>query len=266
RSLGVAQAQHQLQQVRERAGAATQLEVTRARAEVQRNLQVLSDAETLVSTTRRSLRTLTGIDVGEEAMLPKDDFSPVGTLEELEARADDLPVVKASEKDAEAASRLATASNLAFVPSVSGLFTERIANAAGLAGHESNYAAGIGLTWRLDGSTIFAPGVLGAQQRIAALGAERQRVAARDQVHTDWRRLQAAMEKVTAAAAQVEAAQKAAQVARDRYDAGAATQLEVIQAERDLFAAEVNQIQSRSELASNHVSLRISAGIPLQLD
>ncbi|HZA52345.1 MAG TPA: TolC family protein, partial [Myxococcaceae bacterium] len=266
RSLGVAQAQHDLQQVRERAGAATQLEVTRARAEVQRNLQVLTDTETLVATTRRSLRTLTGIEIDEQVVLPPDDFRTEGTLEDLESRAADLPVVRAAEKDAEAAGRIATASNLAFVPSVTGQFTERIANAAGLGGHEMTYAAGIGLTWRLDGPTIFAPSVQGAQQRIAVLGAERQRVAARDQIHNDWRRLQASMEKVTAAGAQVEAAQKAAQVARDRYDAGAATQLEVIQAERDLFAAEVNQIQSRSELASSHSSLRISAGIPLQLD
>jgi outer membrane protein TolC len=266
RSLGVAQAQHQLQQVRERAGAATQLEVMRARAEVQRNLQVVADAEALVAISRRALRTLTGIEVDEQAVLPRDDFSAEGTLEDLEARAGELPVVKAAEKDAEVAGRLATASNLAFVPSVSGQFTERLSNAGGLNGRERYYTAGIGLSWRMDGPTIFAPGVQGAQRRIAVLGAERQRIAARDQIHTDWRRLQAAMEKVTAAGAQVEASQKAAQVARDRYDAGAATQLEVIQAERDLFAAEVNQIQGRSELASSHASLRISAGIPLQLD
>ena len=44
-----------------------------------------------------------------------------------------------------------------------------------------------------------------------------------------------------------------------------ATQIDVIQAERDLFSAEVNQIQARTELASSRVSLRLSAGLPLQL-
>jgi outer membrane protein TolC len=267
RSLGVAKAQQELQQVRVNAGAATQLDVLRVKAELQRNLQTVSDAEALVATTRRALRTLTGVEVGDEASLPPDDFSSVGTLEDLEGRVGQLPAVRAAEKDGEVAARLSTASRLAFVPSITAHVTERLTNATGLTGgHGDTYTAGVGLFWRLDAPSAYATSVQSSQHRIARLVAERQRVAARDQVHNDWRRLQAAMEKVTAAQAQVEAAHKAAEVARDRYAAGAATQLDVIQVERDLFSAEVNQIQARTELASSHVSLRISAGLPLKLD
>ena len=266
RSLAVARAQHELQQVREKAGASTTLEVLRARAEYQRNLQTVADTDNLVATTQRALRTLTGIGMDENAVLPADDFSPDGSLEDLEARADELPGVRAADKDAEAAGRLAWASRLAFVPSVSAQFTERFTNATGFSGHDNIYGAGLGLTWRLDGPMVFGTSASASQHSIAELGAERLRVAARDLIHNEWRRLQAAMEKVTAARAQVESAQKAAQVARDRYAVGASTQIDVISAERDLFSAEVNQIQSRTDLASSHVSLRIAAGLPLKVD
>jgi outer membrane protein len=103
-----------------------------------------------------------------------------------------------------------------------------------------------------------------ASAGLARLALERVRLQARDQVHSDWQRLNASMIKIEAAAAQVEAAARAAQVARDRYAAGAGTQVDVIQAERDLFSSEVGQIQARTELASARASLRISAGLPLE--
>ena len=51
---------------------------------------------------------------------------------------------------------------------------------------------------------------------------------------------------------------------RFSYAAGAATQVDVIQAERDVFGAEVSQIQARTELATARASLRISAALPLE--
>jgi hypothetical protein len=38
------------------------------------------------------------------------------------------------------------------------------------------------------------------------------------------------------------------------------------QSERELFSAEVNQIQARTELASSHVALQISSGLPLNVE
>ena len=103
-----------------------------------------------------------------------------------------------------------------------------------------------------------------AAASLARLALERSELQARDQIHSDWQRLNASLIKIEAAAAQVTAASRAAQVARDRYTAGAGTQVDVIQAERDLFSAEVGQIQARTELASARASLRISAGLPLE--
>lgn len=266
RSTKVADAQAELQEIRAKAGAATELEMLRARAEAQRNRQVVADTESLVATSRRTLRTLSGIDPGDSAALPPDDVHPEAPFEELEKNVDALPQVQAADRDAEAAGKLATAQRLAVLPTVGAQFTERVTNATGFQGQPNVYNAGIVLQWRLDAPTFMGMSVASANESSAMIGAERARIVARDQIHSDWQRWNAALHKLEAAKAQLEAAQRAAQVARDRYAAGAATQIDVIQAERDLFSAEVGQIQARTELASARLSLRISSGQPLQVE
>lgn len=263
KSLDLALAQEKLQDVRFKAGSVTELDVSRARAEVQRNRQLLADAEASVANMRRALRTLTGLELDEELPLPKDNLQHEGTLEELEGKTENVPMVLASGKDALAANRLAWASRLSLVPQVTANFTQRFTNATGFIGRVDSYTAGLGLVWRFDGPTLSNISVANAQASIAELQAEKMTLAARDQIQSDWQRLTAAIVKVGAAEAQVEAARRASQVAKDRYNAGASTQIEVIQADRDLFIAEVNHIQSRAELASSHVSLRMSAGLDL---
>jgi outer membrane protein len=103
-----------------------------------------------------------------------------------------------------------------------------------------------------------------AASSTAQLQAEKARLNARDQIFSDWQRFSASLIKIRAAQAQVEAAVRAAQVARDRYAAGVTTQLELITADRDLFSAEVSQIQARTELAIARASLRISSGRPVK--
>jgi outer membrane protein TolC len=265
RSTKVAEEQLRLQEVRASAGAATELELLRARAEVQRNKQLVSDASVTVATTRRSLLTLTGIDPGDEAPLPADDMRPEPPELDLEQGVNQLPAVKAAEQDHNAAAQNANVSKFALMPVVGAQFTERLSNATGFTGQVSNWNAGAALTWRLDLPTILGIDVAKSQEQTAALAIERQRLFSRDQIHTDWQRTMAAIQKVEAAKALVEAAARASQVARDRYAAGAATQIDVIQADRDLLQAEVSQIASRTELGSARLSLRISAGQPLEL-
>jgi outer membrane protein TolC len=265
RSLKVAEEQERLQDVREKAGAATELELLRARAEVQRNRQVISDTDVLVATTRRSLFTLTGIDPGDAAPLPAIDMRPEAPFAELEKNVEALPSVRAADRDVEATQRNGDVQRLALVPTVGAQFTERLSNATGFTGQVSNWNAGATLSWRLDAPTIVGFNIVQAQESVSRLAAEKIRLISRDQIYSDWQRLNAALSKIDAAKSQVEAAQRAAQVARDRYAAGAATQVDVIQAERDLFSAEVSMIQAQTDLGSARLSLRISAGLALEL-
>ncbi len=264
KSLGVAQAQVKLQEIRMNAGAATELERLRSNAERARVLQLVADTENLVAVGRRSLRTLTFIDPGEAAPLPEDDLRAEAPLEELEQHAEQLPAVRSSDKDVIFNERLLAAQRLIILPTVGAQFTERLTNATGFSGRVANFNAGLYFSWRLDVPMFQAMGAQQANLSVAQLQAERVRLAAKDQIHADWQRQRAAVTKVEAARAQVEAAQRAASVARDRYAVGVSTQVDVIQAERDLFSAEVSQIQARTDLASARAGLRISAGLPLE--
>lgn len=263
RSAGVAQDQLQLMQTRFEAGAVTELELVRARAEVARTKQVVADAEVLVATTGRSLSTLSGLKAPDVAALPQDDLAPEPALESLMQRTKELPQMRAAEHELSAAQSQATASRLVLVPVVGGQFTQRLTNATGFQNQVAVYNLGINLSWKLDLASIQAWGSADAARNIAALGIEKTELQVRDTLFNASKRLDAAMAKVGSAQTQVEAAQRAAQVANDRYQAGAATQLDVITAERDLFMAEVGQISARTDLASARGALRIAAGLPL---
>ncbi len=263
RSVKVAEEQLKLQEVRAKVGTITELDLSRSIAELQRNRQIVADAENNVAVNKRYLETLTGIVPSNEASLPEDDMTAEPSFEELEKNVDTLPAVRAAEKDVQAASNISTAAKLAAVPVIGAQFTERLTNATGFSGKTALYNAGINLTWRLEVPALMAMDAQGHVQTTAVLVSEKTRLAARDAIYSDWQRLKAALIKVQAAQAQVEAARRADQVAHDRYAVGAATQLEVITAERDLFGAEVSQTAARTELASARLSLRLSSGRPL---
>jgi outer membrane protein TolC len=94
------------------------------------------------------------------------------------------------------------------------------------------------------------------------LNARKALDAARDQIHADWHQVKAAVTKVRSAGAQVTSARRGSALSHDRHAAGVATQTDVIQAERDLFSAEVSDIQARAELAQARASLQLSTGTP----
>ncbi len=263
RSLKVAQAQLELTEQRTKAGVANELELARARAEVERNNQVIADAESLVATSERTLRSLSGLEPREVAPLPVDDLHPEAAEGELETRADALPQVVAADRDAVAAGRTSTAAGLALVPTVNGQYTQRFTNATGFQNANTLYNAGVTFNWRLDVPSVHALRAQQSAQATAELNAEKVRLQVRDQVHADWQRVRATITKVRAATAQVTAAQRASALAQERYAAGVATQVDVIGAARDLFSAEVSQIQARGELANARVALRLSAGLPV---
>lgn len=264
KSFAAAEAQAKLMEIRTRVGSTTELDLARARAEVQRNRQTVADAVSMIATTRRTLRSLTNVEPPDSIPEWADNMAAEDTLENLEKRIDQLPAVKASDKEAKAGELASTGAALTLVPTVSGNFTENISNATGFTGQNATYSLGLTATWRLDVPTVANISGAGALANQARLAAEKTRLQSRDQINSDFQRFNAALIKIEAAKAQVAAAERAAQVARDRYAVGSATQVDVIQAERDLFTAELGQIQGRTELATARASLRLSAALPLE--
>jgi outer membrane protein TolC len=265
KSLAVAKAQVEQQTARKEAGVATELELVRASAEVERNTQVVADAEALLANSRRSLRTLSGLEPGEDTALPVDDLHPESPLAELEGRADGLPSITSAEHDATAASRSWTAAAATLAPTVNAQFTQRFTNATGFQNQGAVWNAGVTFSWRADLGSVQGLRIASASEQTARLNAEKTRLAAVDQIHSDWQRVRAAITKVKASRAQVESTRRAQSLAKERNAAGVATQLDVIQADRDLFSAEMNDISARLDLATARASLRLSAGLPLEV-
>ncbi len=262
RSLTVAEAEVEVRRSRTAAGVGNELELMRGVAEVERNQQLLAAAEALVATTGRTLETLSGLSPSavDATLVTASANEVLPELSSLEPGLAALPSVEASEADARAAQRTGLAATLALVPSVNAQFTERFTNATGFQNAPAQASGGINFSWRLDLVGVGALRAQNANAELARINAERARRAAADQLHSDWHALKAALKKAQSAKSQVTAARRATQLSHERNVAGVATQLDVIQAERDLFAAEVAQVQANAELATARAQLALSSG------
>jgi outer membrane protein TolC len=262
-SLAVARENHALVAERQRVGLATELDLRRAAAEVEHALQAIADARYTVVVTRRSLETLAGVAAEPGAIALADDLRPEAPAASFEDRAPRTPGVSAASREVDAAHANVSAAWGALTPSVSANFTERLTNATGFAGQSQVYAASVTATWHLEVGAWSGVRSLEAAEAVAAVRRERTERAARDLVVQAWAQVEAGIVKARAARAQLEATAETARLAHERYAQGRATQLEVVQADRDTFAAEVARIQADADLAYARQLLRSAAGEPL---
>ena len=91
-------------------------------------------------------------------------------------------------------------------------------------------------------------------------------LASRDSIHREWNTVVAGIARSRSARAGLTAARHAADQARERYRAGTITQLDLLQAQRDAFNAEVSRIQADADLVNARAQLRLSAGRSLVSD
>jgi outer membrane protein TolC len=245
-----------------RAGTATALDVQRAAAEVERQRQQLTSAELAVQLAARALASRTGVvaDTAVESPLG-DDLHGEPALAEFLADAPLTPAVKAAALAREAAERAAKAQALTLVPALIGSASERYTNATALlGGHHAAYALSLSLVWAFDLGT---PSGIRARNAEAAGAAAREREAALvtgDYIFGAWNTIEADIARCRSARAQAAVSARAAEIARARYRSGVATQLDMIQADRDAFAAEAGRIQSDADLLNARLQLRLAAG------
>jgi len=262
RSLDAAQANLDLMKIRRQGGVATELDVNRATAEVERSKQSISDADLTAELSRRALLTLTGVQPQGEAGPSEDDLGEEAPLETF-LQSDALPAVAAAAEQRKGAESAALAAQLALVPSVSASAMEHFTNATGFTGRSSLYVVTGNLRWQLDLTTFGTMRSQAAAAEVARLREQGARQAALDQIHEAWFRVHNGIAKSRAARAAAASAQAAAARARERSQQGAGTQLELIQAERDAFAAEVSRLQADADLTYARAALRLVAGHPL---
>jgi outer membrane protein TolC len=115
-------------------------------------------------------------------------------------------------------------------------------------------------TWTIDPSNYFAAKAQAAARAVAQVREQRAAQVARDTLHSSWQAVRADVAKARASKAEAEANDRALKLARERYQAGAATLLDVQQAERDWLNSEVARIGAYADLAYARAAVRVDSG------
>jgi outer membrane protein TolC len=257
-------AAHHVQVVRDRkeSGAASELDVQRALADEAKAAQSVTAAQLAVNNTRRELYSLSGLVAEPAQAFPADDLhEEEEPLASWIARAGAMPSVRSAMSARRGAELDARAARDAWLPTASASAQERFTNAtAFIGGHTEVYLVQVSATWKLDMS--IAPKIRAEQAAAAVARAKEDRVhlAAEDDICLDWQQIYADIESARSARAQVHALQLAVSLAEDRYEHGSATQLDVLQARQDAFAADVARIQADADLAYARMALRLDSG------
>lgn len=248
-------------QIKVEGGTASGLDVQRARAEIARAEVDIATADFAVVTARRQLETASFVAPEPASEFAPDDLHAEQPIETWLGRAGSTPRVAAAESAQRAATKTAAAAELQWLPTLTATAQERLTNATSFVGRNNVFLIQATLAWRFDPSlpaNIRAQGAAVEAQHVRAERAER---AAYDGIFQAWHQVRSSIEKARASRVQIEASDMAAELARDRYAAGAATQLDVVQAEQEAFRAQVASIQADTELAYARATLRANAGL-----
>lgn len=259
-SVAAAEANFTYVQNRREAGAATDLDRERARANVERARQDVADAELVGALAARSLETLSGLSPTPPGDFNGDDLHEEAPLGRWAQLAGETPTERAARELSQAATDAKKSANYALLPTIAGSAQERFTNATGFTGNTSIYTLQLVASWRLDYTTLKNASVQAAAADVTTVREERNRRGVADAVFEAYRRVENGIVKSRSARAQAVAANKASELAVERYQAGVSTQLDVTQAQRDAFLAEASRIQADADLAFARASLRLAAG------
>lgn len=244
-------------------GAASSLDQAQAQSDEALAEQNVAAAELQVLLARRALATLSGLEAQEAGTLPEASLHEEAPLEHWLQRSDGtLPKVAVARAAEQAAAAGKRAARFGYMPTVNLTGSERISNATALnGGHMGIWTVKANLAWQLDAQLT----PLQHAQRYAAEAAQASLAQAsrdaEDVIYADYAQIVANCAKSRAARAQVAATQLAATLADEKMEAGVITQLDVTQARRDAFSAEVNRIQADADLLYYRTLLRLDAGI-----
>ncbi len=261
RALDVARASLRTAEERHRAGSGALLDVDRARAEVERNVQQLASSELQVALAARALQSLSGVAPALDGVAALgDDLHEEPPLEQFQPGDEALPPLAAAIDARIAAEQQSRAQRLALLPSLSASATEHTTDAQGLVGRDAYWQAVVALNWSFDLTTLAGIRAQDAAAAGARAREQRTRLAVRDDIHRAWMTVRTNIARSRSARVQAEVSARAAQLALDRYDAGAATQLDLLQAQRDAFAADAARIQADADLVNARAQLRLTTG------
>ncbi|MDX2056055.1 MAG: TolC family protein [Polyangiaceae bacterium] len=259
RSLAIAEDNLKFINTRRELGVASELDQERARANLERAKQDVTDAQLVGLTVARQLQTLTGLTPTPADSYLTDDLHAEPPLSAW-LSAQDTPEERVQAALSEMAREGEKAAKAALLPTLSANAQERVSNAGGFSGHSSTYALQAVLSWRLDYSTYKTAQAQALGSEAQSIHTARVRRGVDDAIFDAYHRVVSGIARSASARAQAEASKKAEALALERYKAGTLTQLDVTQSQRDAFQAEAARIQADADLAFSRALLRIASG------
>lgn len=130
--------------------------------------------------------------------------------------------------------------------------------------YSSNY--NLGLSYRLSGATLMAPGQAKSQRRATVAGVEAAVFALRTNVTRQYLAVKRAQDGVELATQELERANENLRLARARVEVGAAIPMEATQAEIERGRAEVSLLQAENLVDTERLRLAQVVGADLPLD
>ncbi len=252
----VAQATLKNAQARGAVGAVTEVEIGRAELAVVRAEQALLEANLARDKAYRALATALQLREPFKVAQAQADAAP--------APAEGLkrPEIVSLEKQVDAFGAQQNAAGWRWAPTLSAFGNGRVFNYAGFSGDRYAWAAGLQLDWAL-----FDGGLRDAQRRQAA--ARKRDAEARLKLIGDTlsdelknaREERATREAALAAATRgANLSKRTLDLVRIQYDNGAATQLDLLEAQDALVTSEVAVAQARFDLSLADITLKRALG------
>jgi outer membrane protein TolC len=242
------------------AGTVTKVDVDRAELALVRAEQAMRDAIYAHQQSYRALSTLIQADAPFTVRPPE---LPTGTpTEGIDTALKLRPEFRAVSLTAASADATRKAYAWRWSPTLSAFGNAHIGNYVGFTGDDYNWAVGLQLDW-----TIFDGGVRDAQRHQAAWAAAQAEAQAlvladsiRDDLDNGRQLLATRRDALTAAIRAVTLSQETLGLVRDQYEAGTATQIDLLQAQDNLVLAQEALARSRFDVATADVNLRYAAG------
>jgi outer membrane protein len=242
-------------------GVAPRLELSRAEAELSRARFALADATLQARLAERELEDLTGLAPDDRAVQLEDDLGPEPPLAYFVETAGVQPAERAAREAARAADIARDTAWTTLLPIISGYAREAGSNVTGFTGQNWAWALGLQATWTLDFVRPAMIATSAAAAELEVVRAERAALFVQTGIFEAWQRVDAARAEAESAIDALEAAERAAEDAHTRFDFGASPQLDVIQADRDVFQADVARIRAIAALRVARATLRIRSGM-----
>ena len=246
--------------VRLAAGVVNKVEVTRAQLALIQAEQRLLESLDSRAAAYRTLATAILLDAGSFKVQPGPEPNiELGSEESLVRQAlDRRPELLGLDFQGQALSQQVFSQWLRWSPSLSLFGNIRLTNATGFAGRVDSYVAGLQLDWLIfDGFARDAQRhAFEAQKRDTQLKLEQQRATITDDVINGRRTVLTRKQGLFTAQRSMQMAQETLELVRTQYQAGTATQLDLLQAQDALIQAEVGVAQARFDLSLAVLNIR----------